>query len=54
MKLSIMTMNLFNELSSKYQADQDMVKFIDGYQKMMELIAESGYQAIDVTAMKWN
>ena len=50
MKLSIMTMNLFNELSSKYQADQDMVKFIDGYQKMMELIAESGYQAIDVTA----
>ena len=50
MKLSLMTMNLFNELSSKYQVDQDMEKFIDGYQKMMELIAESGYQAIDVTA----
>ncbi|GAA0792751.1 hypothetical protein GCM10008910_06510 [Faecalicatena orotica] len=47
-KPGLMTMSMFFRLFFKFQADQDEEDLVDGYQEMLDLVQEAGFQAVDV------
>ena len=52
MKLSIMTLNMFINAFIKYRFDQDMEDLSECYQEMMELLRDTGYEAVDITSFE--
>lgn len=51
-KLSLMTINILGQMFFKFQMDQGLEEFADTYEEMMELVAETGYEAVDVTGIE--
>lgn len=49
MKLSLMTINMFSNILGKFQVDNDMEEFTETYEEMLDLVKDTGYEAIDVT-----
>lgn len=47
-KPGLMTMTMFFRVFFKFQADHDKEDLIDGYQEMLDLVQEAGFQAVDV------
>lgn len=51
-KLSLMTINMVGQMFFGFQIDHDIEAFLDTYEEMMELIAETGYEAVDITGFE--
>lgn len=51
-KLSLMTINMVGQMFSGFQIDHDMEAFLETYEEMMELISDTGYEAVDVTTLE--
>lgn len=51
-KLSVMTLSMFMQMLYKVKITGDMDEFVETYDEMMEIISESGYTAVDLTAME--
>lgn len=49
-KVSLMTMTLFMRLFFKFNLDHDMEDLMEGYEEMLDLVAEGGFQWVDVTS----
>lgn len=47
-KPALMTMTMFFRLFFKFRADRDEEDLVDGYQEMLDLVQEAGFQAVDV------
>ena len=45
-----MTMTLFMRLFFKFNLDHDMEDLIEGYEEMLDLVVEGGFQWVDVTS----
>ncbi len=43
-KVSLMTMTLFMRLFFKFNLDHDMEDLMEGYEEMLDLVAEGGFQ----------
>ncbi len=52
MKISLMTLTMFLRAFIKFQLDHDMEDLLETYEEMMELVSETGYEAVDVTSME--
>lgn len=51
-KLSLMTLNMVGQMFFGFQIDHDIEAFLDTYEEMMELVAETGYEAVDMTSFE--
>lgn len=51
-KLSLMTLSMFFQMFFKFQIDHDMEDFLETYEEMMELVSETGYEAVDVNGVE--
>jgi sugar phosphate isomerase/epimerase len=47
-----MTINMVGKMYFGFQIDHDMEAFLEIYEEMMELISETGYEAVDVTSLE--
>lgn len=52
MKITLMTMNMFLTGLFQYWVSQDMEEFQEYYEEMLDLTAECGYKAVDITGME--
>ena len=51
---NVMTMTMFIQLLFKFKLDHDTEDFRDGYEEMMDLVRDAGYDAVDVTSWEVN
>lgn len=51
-KLSLMTLNMFAPMLFQYQVTKDMEGLKETYEEMMELVGETGYEAVDVSGLE--
>lgn len=49
-RVSMMTMTLFMRLLFKFKLDHDMEDMADGYEEMLDLVKDGGFQWVDVTS----
>ncbi len=49
-RVSMMTMTLFMRLLFKFKLDQDMEDMAEGYEEMLDLVKDGGFQWIDLTS----
>lgn len=49
-KKNVMTMSMFLRIFFKFQLDQDMEDLKEGYEEMLDLVSEAGYEGVDVTS----
>ncbi|MGN0483694.1 MAG: sugar phosphate isomerase/epimerase family protein [Lachnospiraceae bacterium] len=49
MKISLMTMTMFMRMYFSFKCDQEMEALKENYEEMMELVANAGYEMVDVT-----
>ena len=52
MKLSLMTLNLFFTIFYRFMMTQDMEEYHENYEEMLDLVKESGFEAVDMTNME--
>ena len=49
-RVSLMTMTLFMRLLFKFKLDHDMEDMVEGYEEMLDLAKDGGFQWVDVTS----
>ena len=52
LRLSLMTMNMFIPVIIKIKMEQDMEDALELYGEMLDLAADAGFEAVDVTSME--
>lgn len=51
-KLSVMTITLFMRIFFKFNLDHDIEDLREGYEEIMDMILEAGYDTVDVTSLE--